>query len=57
MTAREHACFTKKLERGRFVWPSLADGVMSISQARMSYLLSGIDWRDPQEDRPPTSVG
>ncbi|WP_458180811.1 IS66 family insertion sequence element accessory protein TnpB [Bradyrhizobium sp. 14AA] len=44
------AClFTKKLERGRFIWPSLADGVVSISQAQMSYLLSGIDWRNPQE--------
>ncbi|XSC43268.1 IS66 family insertion sequence element accessory protein TnpB [Bradyrhizobium sp. RDT10] len=43
------AClFTKKLERGRFIWPSLADGVVSISQAQMSYLLSGIDWRNPQ---------
>src|SRR5205823_1869820 len=40
--------FTKKLERGRFIWPSLADGVVSISQAQMSYLLSGIDWRNPR---------
>jgi transposase len=48
---------TKKLERGRFVWPSLADGVVSISQAQMSYLLSGIDWRNPQESWRPTSVG
>jgi transposase len=47
----------KKLERGRFVWPSLADGVVSISQAQMSYLLSGIDWRNPQESWRPTSVG
>jgi transposase len=52
------AClFTKKLERGRFVRPSLADGVVSISQAQMSYLLSGIDWRNPQESWHPTSVG
>ena len=52
------AClFTKKLERGRFIWPSLADGVVSISQAQMSYLLSGIDWRNPQESWRPTSVG
>ena len=47
----------KKLERGRFVWPSLAEGVVSISQAQMSYLLSGIDWRNPQESWRPTSVG
>ncbi|MCA1385581.1 IS66 family insertion sequence element accessory protein TnpB [Bradyrhizobium sp. NBAIM08] len=52
------AClFTKKLERGRLIWPSLADGVVSISQAQMSYLLSGIDWRNPQESLRPTSVG
>ncbi|MCA1437347.1 IS66 family insertion sequence element accessory protein TnpB [Bradyrhizobium sp. BRP20] len=52
------AClFTKKLERGRPIWPSLADGVVSISQAQMSYLLSGIDWRNPQESLRPTSVG
>jgi transposase len=28
------AClFTKRLERGRFLWPSLADGVVTISVA------------------------
>jgi transposase len=43
------AClFTKRLERGRFLWPSLADGVVTISVAQLSYLLSGIDWRMPQ---------
>ena len=42
------AClFTKRLERGRFLWPSLADGVVTISVAQLSYLLSGIDWRMP----------
>jgi len=30
-------------------WPSMADGVVTISVAQMSYLLSGIDWRHPQE--------
>ncbi|MBV8920411.1 IS66 family insertion sequence element accessory protein TnpB [Bradyrhizobium sp.] len=35
------AClFTKRLERGRFLWPSLADGVVTISVAQLSYLLS-----------------
>src|ERR1700686_4124747 len=43
------AClFTKRLERGRFLWPSLADGVVTISVAQLSYLLSGIDWRMPK---------
>jgi transposase len=52
------AClFTKKLERGRFLWPSPADGVVSISPAQMAYLLEGIDWRNPQRSWRPTSVG
>jgi transposase len=39
------AClFTKRLERGRFLWPSVADGVVTISPAQLGYLLSGIDW-------------
>src|ERR1700720_1430564 len=30
------AClFTKRLERGRFLWPSLADGVVTISVAQL----------------------
>ena len=52
------AClFTKRLERGRFIWPSAADGVLTISPAQLSYLLSGIDWRAPQETWRPTRVG
>ena len=43
------AClFTKRLERGRFLWPN-ADGGVTISPAQLGYLLSGIDWRNPQE--------
>jgi transposase len=52
------AClFTKRLERGRFIWPSMADGVVSISVAQMSYLLSGIDWRNPQHTWRPEAAG
>ena len=51
------AClFTKRLERGRFISPSAADGVVTISPAQLSYLLSGIDWRHPQETWRPTRV-
>ena len=51
------AClFTKRLERGRFLWPSPADGVVTISSAQLGYLLSGIDWRNPQQTWRPTSV-
>jgi transposase len=34
--------FTKKLERGRFIWPSVADGAVTISSAQLSYLLEGL---------------
>jgi transposase len=52
------AClFTKRLERGRFLWPSIADGVVTISSAQLSYLLSGIDWRMPQKTWRPEGAG
>ena len=52
------AClFMKRLERGRFLWPSRADGAVTISSAQLGYLLSGIDWRNPQQTWRPTSVG
>ncbi|WP_349509775.1 IS66 family insertion sequence element accessory protein TnpB [Bradyrhizobium japonicum] len=52
------AClFTKRLERGRFLWPSLAGGVVTISVAQLSYLLSGIDWRMPQATWRPQASG
>ncbi|MGU3480319.1 IS66 family insertion sequence element accessory protein TnpB, partial [Methylobacterium sp. D48H] len=44
-------------ERGRFLWPSPADGVVAISSAQMGYLLSGIDWRHPQETWRPSAIG
>jgi len=49
--------YAKRLERGRFLWPSPADGVVAITPAQMGYLLSGIDWRHPVETWRPTSVG
>lgn len=52
------AClFVKRLERGRFLWPNSAGGAVTISSAQLGYLLSGIDWRNPQETWRPTSVG
>jgi len=51
------AClFSKRLERGRFLWPSPAEGAVTISPAQLGYLLSGIDWRHPQV-RIPTEAG
>lgn len=52
------AClFTKRLQRGRFLWPGTAGDAVTISSAQLGYLLSGIDWRNPQETWRPTSVG
>ena len=39
--------YAKRLERGRFIWPSPADGVIAISAAQLAYMLDGIDWRNP----------
>ena len=36
---------TKRLEKGRFVWPSPAtDGVVRLSALQLSVLLSGLPW-------------
>ncbi len=52
------AClFTKRLERGRFIWPSIADGVVTITPGQLGYLLEGIDWRMPQKTWRPTASG
>ena len=47
----------KRLERGRFVWPSPADGVVTISAAQLGYLLEGIEWRIPQRTWRPEIAG
>jgi transposase len=39
--------FTKRLERGRFVWPQATSGTIALTGAQLSMLLEGIDWRRP----------
>jgi transposase len=39
--------FAKRLERGRFIWPQVEQGAVSLSRAQLSMLLEGIDWRRP----------
>ena len=52
------AClFSKRLERGRFVWPSAASGSVSISAAQLAMLLEGIDWRAPVRTWRPLRAG
>ena len=49
--------YAKRLERGRFVWPSPADGCVAISASQLGYMLDGIDWRNPQRTWRPEMAG
>ncbi|MEG4110184.1 IS66 family insertion sequence element accessory protein TnpB [Novosphingobium aquae] len=49
--------FAKRLERGKFIWPSAKDGVVAISASAMACMLEGIDWRNPQATWRPSRVG
>ena len=52
------AClFSKRLEKGRFVWPSAATGKVMLSPAQLAMLLEGIDWRAPERTWRPLTVG
>ena len=45
--------FSKRLEKGRFVWPQADSGTVSLTRAQLSMLLEGIDWRRPQRAHTP----
>ena len=49
--------YAKRLERGRFPWPSAAGGAVSISAAQLGYLLEGIEWRNPVRTWRPSRAG
>ncbi|MDE2486351.1 MAG: IS66 family insertion sequence element accessory protein TnpB, partial [Alphaproteobacteria bacterium] len=49
--------YAKRLERGRFVWPTAAGGVVSVTAAQLGYMLEGIDWRHLQHTWRPRSAG
>jgi transposase len=49
--------FAKRLERGRFIWPSASAGAVTITAAQLGYLLEGIDWRMPQHTWRPQAAG
>ena len=49
--------YAKRLERGRFPWPSTAGGAISISAAQLGYLLEGIEWRNPVRTWRPSRAG
>ena len=35
----------KRLEKGRFVWPPIVDGAMTLTPAQFSVLVEAMDWR------------
>ena len=45
--------FSKRLEKGRFVWPQADSGSVSLTRAQLSMLLEGIDWRRPLRTHTP----
>ena len=49
--------FSKRLERGHFVWPVTDTGRVSLTPAQLSMLLEGIDWRMPKRARHPELAG
>src|SRR6187431_434944 len=49
--------YAKRLDRGKFIWPSASGDAVSISAAQMAYMLEGIDWRNPQLTWRPTTAG
>ena len=65
------AClFSRRLEKGRFVWPSAKDGKVALTPADilhrvkgartvcwLAMLLEGIDWRIPQRTWRPLKAG
>jgi transposase len=48
--------YYKVLEKGRFPWPSPADGTAHLTSAQLAMLWEGIDWRRPQWSSPPARV-
>ena len=51
------ALFAKRIEKGRIIWPSAKEGVVSLTSPQLACLLDGIDWRNPQYSWRPTSAG
>ena len=43
----------KRLEKGRFVWPPIVDGAMTLTPAQFSLLIEAMDWRRTVAPPPP----
>ena len=49
--------YAKRLERGRFIWPTPSEGSVAITGAQLGYMLEGIDWRNPLRTWRPEAAG
>ena len=49
--------FSKRMDRGKFVWPVTKTGKVSLTSAQLSMLLEGIDWRRPERTAVPLLAG
>ena len=49
--------YAKRLERGRFVWPSAKDGIVALTHTDLACLLDGIDWWNPRRTWRPEAAG
>ena len=50
--------FYKCLDRGKFTWPKTAiNGNIRVTNAQLSMLIEGIDWRNPIWSDPPKYLG
>ena len=48
--------YAKRLERGRFVWPSAVAGAVVLTPAKLRYMLEGTDWRNPPPPLRPSAA-
>jgi transposase len=51
--------FAKHLEKGRFVWPPIVEGSLSLTPAQLALLIEAMDWRRtvaPPAPSPPMLV-
>ena len=48
---------SKRMDRGRFVWPVTKTGKVNLTSAQLSMLLESIDWRRPKRTAAPLLAG